>query len=53
VAAYGDGGPWYIPVREEYPHGGYEVSVAFCDPKVDDLLSEAMRQLLNQPAVTR
>ncbi|HEY8505993.1 MAG TPA: hypothetical protein VIL46_15515, partial [Gemmataceae bacterium] len=21
-AAYGDGGPWYIPVKEEYPHGG-------------------------------
>ncbi len=32
VAAYGDGGPWYVPVKEEYPHGGYEVSVAFCDP---------------------
>lgn len=47
TAAYGDGGPWYIPVKEEYPAGGYEVSVAFCDPSVDDLLTNGMRQLLS------
>lgn len=46
TAAYGDGGPWYIPVADEYPHGGYEVSVAFCAPSVDPVLREAMRQLL-------
>lgn len=46
TAAYGDGGPWYIPVREEYPHGGYEVSVAFCDPEVDAVLTQGMRTLL-------
>lgn len=46
VAAYGDGGPWYIPVREEYPNGGYEVSVAFCDPAVDDQFTACMRQML-------
>jgi hypothetical protein len=46
VAAYGDGGPWYIPTREEYPHGGYEVSVAFCDPDVDPALDKGMRALL-------
>jgi len=46
VAAYGDDGPWYIPVQEEYPHGGYEVSVAFCDPEIDPLLTTAMEQLL-------
>jgi hypothetical protein len=46
VAAYGDGGPWYIPTREEYPHGGYEVSVAFCDPGVDPILTQGMRALL-------
>lgn len=46
TAAYGDGGPWYIPVKEEYPCGGYEVSVAFCEPEVDDLLTEACRQVL-------
>jgi hypothetical protein len=46
TAAYGDGGPWYIPVREEYPNGGYEVSVAFCDPGIDDQLTAAMKQLI-------
>ena len=46
TAAYGDGGPWYIPVKEEYPAGGYEVSVAFCEPEVDGLLTAGIRQLL-------
>ncbi len=46
TAAYGDGGPWYIPVREEYPNGGYEVSVAFCDPEIDSLLTKGMQALL-------
>ena len=47
TAAYGDGGPWYIPVRDAYPQGGYEVSVAFCDPKMDDVLTEGVRTLLS------
>lgn len=47
TAAYGDGGPWYIPVREEYPKGGYEVSVANCADSVDDLLTRGMRELLS------
>jgi len=46
TAAYGDGGPWYIPVKEEYPHGGYEVSVANCSDAVDDILMRGMRELL-------
>lgn len=46
TAAYGDGGPWYIPIQEEYPHGGYEVSVAFCDPGVDPLLTAGIQALL-------
>ncbi len=46
TAAYGDGGPWYIPVKEEYPNGGYEVSVAFCEPEVDDILTEGMTRIL-------
>jgi hypothetical protein len=45
TAAYGDGGPWYIPVREEYRNGGYEVGVAFCDPEVDTVLMKGMRAL--------
>jgi len=46
TAAYGDGGPWYIPVAEAYPGGGYEVGVANCAHSVDDLLTMGMRQLL-------
>ena len=46
TAAYGDGGPWYIPTKEEYPKKGYEVSVAHCAPTVDDLLTAGMRKLL-------
>jgi len=46
TAAYGDGGGWYIPVREEYSHDGYEISVAFSDPNIDDLLTDALHSLL-------
>lgn len=46
VAAYGDGGPWYIPTREEYPKGGYESEHAFCSDEVDELLTDAMQHLL-------
>lgn len=48
VAAYGDGGPWYIPVKEEYPSGGYEVSVAFSDETIDATMTAAMRRVLAQ-----
>jgi hypothetical protein len=46
AAAYGDGGPWYIPTKEEYPNGGYEVSVAFCDPEIDDAMTAGMKDIL-------
>lgn len=46
VAAYGDGGPWYIPIKEEYPNGGYEVSVAFSDDSIDATMTAAMRRVL-------
>ncbi|MCF3650047.1 hypothetical protein [Synoicihabitans lomoniglobus] len=46
VAAYGDGGPWYIPTASEYPAGGYEVSVAFSEPSIDAQLTTALRLLL-------
>lgn len=46
TAAYGDGGTWYVPTKEEYPHGGYEVSMAFSDPPIDDQLTQAMAALL-------
>ena len=47
VAAYGDGGPWYIPTKEEYPAGGYEVSAAFCRDEIDDQMTAAIRRLLS------
>ena len=47
TAAYGDGGPWYIPTKEEYPNGGYEVSVAFCDPEIDATMTAGMKTVLN------
>lgn len=45
-AAYGDGGPWYIPTAEAYPQEGYAVSVAWCSPKMDPMLSRGIRLLL-------
>jgi len=46
TAAYGDGGPWYIPVKEAYPQGGYEVSVAFSEPEIDDDLTAGIRKIV-------
>ncbi|MDE0865807.1 MAG: hypothetical protein OSA98_18635 [Rubripirellula sp.] len=46
-AAYGDGGPWYIPTQEAYPRGGYAVSVAWCAPEMDKALSNGIRSMLS------
>ncbi len=46
VAAYGDDGLWYVPTKDEYPCGGYEVTVAFSRDTIDDLMMDAMRRLL-------
>jgi len=46
TAAYGDGGPWYVPVKDEYRNGGYEVGVAFCEPDVDDVFTRGMAGML-------
>ena len=46
LAAYGDGGPWYLPTRAEYPAGGYEVDFAFCAPEAEALLRGAIAGLL-------
>ena len=47
-AAYGDGGPWYIPVKEAYPQGGYAVGVAWCSPQIDPLMSNGIQTLLSK-----
>lgn len=46
-AAYGDGGPWYIPTRNAYPQGGYAVSVAWSGPGIDKTLSQGIASLLD------
>ena len=46
VAAYGDGGPWYIPTVAEYPAGGYETVVAFSEATIDDQFTQAIEKLL-------
>lgn len=46
TAAYGDGGPWYIPVAEAYPQGGYEVSVAFTEPSSEEILRGGSKALV-------
>jgi len=45
-AAYGDGGPWYIPTEEAFPLGGYEVSVSWCGPTVEKELWGAASKAL-------
>ena len=46
VAAYGDGGPWYIPTKGEFAAGGYEIDFAFCAPETEDQLRKTIAQLL-------
>jgi hypothetical protein len=46
VAAYGDGGPGYIPTAKAYLEGGYEPTVALAGPESEDVLLAAMRKLL-------
>ena len=46
VAAYGDGGPGYIPTAKAYLEGGYEPTVALAGPDSEDILLSAMRKLL-------
>jgi hypothetical protein len=48
TAAYGDGGAWYIPTKEAFPQGGYEVSVANCSPAMDGLLTDGITALLGR-----
>jgi hypothetical protein len=45
-AAYGDGGPWYIPVSEAYSQGGYETGVAWCDKQIDSMMSQGIATVL-------
>lgn len=46
TAAYGDGGPWYIPLKTDYPKGGYEVGVANCADSIESTLTAGIADLL-------
>jgi hypothetical protein len=47
TAAYGDGGPWYVPTDAAFSEGGYEPSAAFADP-AETLLKETIRSLVRK-----
>jgi len=46
TAAYGDDGPWYIPLARSYAEGGYEPSVSFVSPTTEPGYRAAIRALL-------
>ncbi len=46
TAAYGDGGPWYIPLTRSFGEGGYEPSVALVAEGSEPLYRKAIEVLL-------
>ena len=46
TAAYGDGGPWYIPLQRSFGEGGYEPSVALVAENSEPKYRLAIRDLL-------
>ncbi len=46
TAAYGDGGPWYIPLKRSFAEGGYEPSVAFSSRESEPSYRKAIEDLL-------
>ncbi len=45
TAAYGDDGPWYIPLAKSYAEGGYEPSVSFVSRETEPAYRAAIRAL--------
>ncbi|MBI1324466.1 hypothetical protein GC170_14950 [bacterium] len=45
-AAYGDGGPWYIPLARSFGEGGYEPSVSLVSKSTEPLYRKAIADLL-------
>jgi len=50
VAAYGDGGPGYIPTARAFLEGGYEPTVSLSSAESEDILLRAIRKLLKADA---
>ena len=48
TAAYGDGGPWYIPLRRSFAEGGYEPSVALVSEETEPAYRKAVGDLLRR-----
>lgn len=48
VAAYGDGGPWYIPLSRSYDEGGYEPSMSWVGRGTEPRYRAAIAALLGQ-----
>jgi hypothetical protein len=46
TAAYGDGGPWYIPLARSFGEGGYEPSVALVHESSETAYRTAIESLL-------
>lgn len=50
TAAYGDSGPWYIPLERSFAEGGYEPSVAFENEHSEPTYRAAIERLLRAKA---
>jgi hypothetical protein len=48
TAAYGDGGPWYIPLTRSFAEGGYEPSVALVSAQTEPAYHRAIADLLGR-----
>ena len=48
TAGYGDGGPGYLPTRQAYDEGGYEITVALAAPSCEEKLRAAIGNLLKK-----
>jgi hypothetical protein len=46
MAAYGEYGPEYIPTKEAYAQGGYEVGASAVTAEAEEVLMDAIRKLL-------
>jgi len=52
TAAYGDGGPWYIPLTRSFAEGGYEPTAAFVSRDTEAAYRKAIVNLLGAKART-
>lgn len=47
TAAYGDGGPGYIPLARSFAEGGYEPTVALASPATESMYRKAIADILD------